>query len=60
VGLWGHNGMGKTTLLKIMLGLLVPSQGEVKIFGEDIKNLKKRKILKNNRKTKRKKLLHAA
>ena len=29
----GSNGSGKTTLLHIMMGLLKPNQGEVKIFG---------------------------
>ncbi|MBR7155932.1 MAG: ATP-binding cassette domain-containing protein, partial [Lentisphaeria bacterium] len=29
----GPNGGGKTTLLKILLGLLKPDSGEVKIFG---------------------------
>lgn len=33
LALIGPNGGGKTTLLKIMLGLLPPEQGEVDIFG---------------------------
>ncbi|MGO9117152.1 MAG: metal ABC transporter ATP-binding protein [Desulfomonilaceae bacterium] len=33
VSVIGPNGGGKTTLLKLMLGLLRPSRGEVKIFG---------------------------
>lgn len=36
LGIIGPNGGGKTTLLKIMLGLLAPSSGEVKLFGEPI------------------------
>lgn len=36
VGLIGPNGGGKTTLLKIMLGLLKPKQGTVKLFGQPI------------------------
>ncbi|MBI2216194.1 MAG: metal ABC transporter ATP-binding protein [Candidatus Rokubacteria bacterium] len=36
LGIIGPNGGGKTTLLKIMLGLLVPSSGEVRLFGEPI------------------------
>jgi len=30
----GPNGGGKTTLLKLMLGLLAPDRGEVRIFGQ--------------------------
>lgn len=33
LALIGPNGGGKTTLLKVMLGLLPPEQGEVNIFG---------------------------
>lgn len=34
VGIVGPNGGGKTTMLKIMLGILKPSKGEVRILGE--------------------------
>jgi zinc transport system ATP-binding protein len=33
VSVVGPNGGGKTTLLKLMLGLLQPSQGQVRVFG---------------------------
>lgn len=33
VTILGHNGSGKSTLAKILNGLLLPTQGEVKIFG---------------------------
>ncbi len=35
LGIIGPNGGGKTTLLKIMLGLLKPQKGTVKMFGMD-------------------------
>lgn len=40
LGLVGPNGSGKTTLLKIMLKLLKPKRGAVKLFGQDIHNFK--------------------
>lgn len=33
VALVGHNGSGKSTLAKLLNGLLLPSNGDVKIFG---------------------------
>jgi ABC-2 type transport system ATP-binding protein len=33
-GLLGQNGGGKTTLLRLMVGILIPDQGSVQIFGK--------------------------
>ena len=35
IGMIGPNGGGKTTLLKLILGFLKPSQGTIKVFGEE-------------------------
>jgi zinc transport system ATP-binding protein len=42
LGLIGPNGGGKTTLLKLMLGLITPSRGEVNIMGEPPEKGRKR------------------
>jgi zinc transport system ATP-binding protein len=42
LGIIGPNGGGKTTLIKIMLGLLKPAWGTVKIFGQDIEDFRDR------------------
>ncbi len=36
VGLLGHNGAGKTTIMKMLTGFLEPSAGQVKIDGLDV------------------------
>ena len=41
-GLIGLNGIGKTTLMKIILGLLKQDNGKVEIFGKDIQKPKNR------------------
>ncbi|MCI5133095.1 MAG: ATP-binding cassette domain-containing protein, partial [Candidatus Electrothrix sp. EH2] len=36
VGLLGHNGAGKTTIMKMMTGYLEPTQGKISIDGLDV------------------------
>jgi branched-chain amino acid transport system ATP-binding protein len=36
IGLMGRNGMGKSTLLKSIMGLVKPSAGDVSIMGQDM------------------------
>jgi ABC-2 type transport system ATP-binding protein len=38
VALLGGNGAGKTTTIAMLLGLVVPSSGEVRVFGADMAN----------------------
>ena len=40
VGIIGPNGGGKTTLMKLMIGLLTPYNGTVKLFGTDIRDFR--------------------
>ncbi len=45
IGVIGPNGGGKTTLLKILLGLIKPQKGAVKIFGTPIAALKNKHVI---------------
>lgn len=45
LGVIGPNGGGKTTLIKIILGILKPGKGEVKIFGTEISHYKERGLI---------------
>src|SRR5205807_10531982 len=40
VGIIGPNGGGKSTLLKLMLGLLTPQKGVVKLFDTPLQNFR--------------------
>ena len=44
VALVGPNGAGKTTLVRVLTGLLVPSAGDVRVFGQPLRNLDRRDI----------------
>lgn len=35
-GLLGHNGSGKTTTMRIILGLIRPDSGHTRVFGEEV------------------------
>ncbi|MBI3256014.1 MAG: metal ABC transporter ATP-binding protein [Candidatus Andersenbacteria bacterium] len=45
VGVIGPNGGGKTTLIKMMLGLLKPTEGMISVFGQPIQALKERHLI---------------
>ena len=45
IGLLGPNGCGKTTTIGMMLGLIEPSSGEIKIEDKNINNFKRDEIL---------------
>ncbi len=45
LGVLGPNGGGKSTLLKIMLGLEVPTSGDVRVFGESPRTARARGLV---------------
>lgn len=45
LGVLGPNGGGKSTLLRLALGLIEPDQGEVRIFGMSAKQARKRGMI---------------
>jgi zinc transport system ATP-binding protein len=45
LGIIGPNGGGKTTLIKIMLGLLNPDSGTVKYFGTELNKYRERYLI---------------
>ena len=47
VGIIGHTGSGKSTLVQLMCGLMAPTQGQILIDGVDINN---KETAKNTRK----------
>lgn len=45
LGIIGPNGGGKTTLFKVILGLLKPQTGEVRIYGEPLESFKNKHLI---------------
>ncbi len=46
IGILGENGCGKTTLLRLLAGLLVPTEGKIKLFDRGIGTYKRMEIAK--------------
>lgn len=47
LGIVGANGAGKSTIIKLMLGLYEPTEGEILINGKDMKELPYEEIIDN-------------
>jgi len=47
VGLLGPNGSGKTTLIKLASGILKPGQGEIRLDGSDLSQLRRKVIARS-------------
>ena len=43
-GLIGKNGAGKTSLMKLILGITFPSSGQIKLFGDEPLDKARRRI----------------
>ncbi len=50
IAICGHTGSGKSTLIQHLNALLLPTEGNIEFFGENVKTLKKKKRLKEIRK----------
>jgi len=48
VALLGGNGAGKTTTLSMLLGLLLPTSGQISIFGVDVQRQRYRVLPRMN------------
>jgi zinc transport system ATP-binding protein len=42
IGIFGPNGGGKTTLLKLLMGFLIPESGSIRLFGESPEKIRHR------------------
>ena len=46
-GFLGHNGAGKSTTMKMLLRLILPSSGEMEIFGKEMNERNRKEILRD-------------